>query len=254
MTTTKPPSLPGPVEGAPYTTRSLTLLRLARAAAEAADSAIGQVPTGPPPRFSRQPGLYLEDALTFVARAREVLDAVVLVERSRNTSWEDIAEIITAYTREELSAEAAEARWAPLEKDWDDQLARAATPGRTSDIGISEELANPDAAIARLDAWVISHTEDGQGGGGDLVSEGMQRMPAFDEIAYQGTQRYRLYAEHVVPPPSLRAATYEREAVLDDAMVAAGFPSYIDSAQLCRRRAAELRAGNDTTTDETSTF
>jgi hypothetical protein len=251
MTIKNPPPLPGPVEGAPYTTRSLTLLRLACAAAEAADFAIGEVPTGPPPRLSHQPGLYLEDALTLVARAREVLDAVVLVELDRGTSWEDIAEIVTAYTREELSAAAAEARWAPLEKDWNDQLARAATPGRTSNIGLSEELADPDACIARLDDWVTRHADDSPRGDGQLVSQRMQRMDAFGELGHQGAQRNRLRAEHLAPPASLLIPIYEREAVLYDAMVAAGFPGYADGAQRCRDRAAKLRAGGDATTDAT---
>lgn len=250
--TTNPPPLPGPVEGAPYTTRSLTWLRMARAAAEAADFAIGEVPAGPPPRAQATPGGYLEDALMFMARARDVLDAAVLIEREHGTSWDDIAETVTAVTGQPLDAAAAEARWAPLETDWDDQLGRAAAPGRTSTIGIADELADPEGWVARLDEWVCRHRIP-ERSTHQLVSERMQRMDAFTELAHQATRRDRLRAGNLAPLPSVLAPIYEREAILADAMAAAGHTSYAEHAQHCRDRAAELRARAGTAAADTDT-
>jgi hypothetical protein len=234
---------PTPAEGAPYTDRSLTALGLARTAVAAADSAAGLVPTGPPGRdwFS---GLALEDALRFLADARSVVDAAVLVERAHNTSWDDIAETVTSYG-DTVDATGAEQRWGPMERDWEQQRRRAAMPGvtgRNRPAGIPEELADPDYWVEHLDGWVARRREFPESAGSGLVSEQMQRMDAFVELGLCSSLRDLLRAEHLAPPPELLAPIYDREAELCDAMAAAGHTDYVKGAARCRARAAELRA------------
>jgi len=233
-------SWPGPVEGAPYTEQSLTTLRLARTAAEAAEAAAGLVPTGPPGR-DRFEGLGLSDALIFMGRARDVLEAAVLAERVHGTGWDVIAETITADTGERITADEAETRWGHLETEWEAQQRLASFPGRTSTTGVPDELLDPDYWLGHLDAWITRRREESGGPGPGLVSDRMRRMDAFAELAHQSRLRDQLRAGNLAPTPALLAPIYEREAELADAMVAAGHDSYRDLAAKARTRAAEAR-------------
>uniref|UniRef100_UPI003F49582D hypothetical protein n=1 Tax=Amycolatopsis sp. CA-293810 TaxID=3239926 RepID=UPI003F49582D len=241
MSGTEATSWPGPVEGAPYTEQSLTALRLARTAVEAADAAAGLVPTGPPGR-NRFDGLGLSDALMFMSRARDVLDAAVLSERVQGTGWDVIAETITADTGERITAEDAEKRWGHVETAWESQQRLASFPGRTSTVGIPDELLDPDHWIQHLDAWITRRRDEVGGPGPGLVSDRMQKMEAFAELAHQSRLRDQLRADNLAPTPALLAPIYEREAELADAMVAAGHETYRDLAAQARTRAAEAHA------------
>ncbi|MFE5565943.1 hypothetical protein ACFQ68_13235 [Amycolatopsis japonica] len=241
MSGTDSTSWPGPVDGAPYTEQSLTALRLARTAVEAADAAAGLIPTGPPGR-NRFPGLGLSDALTFMSRARDVLDAAVLAERVYGTGWDVIAETITADTGEQITADEAEKRWSHLETEWESQQRLASFPGRTSITGIPDELLDPDYWIQHVDAWLTRRREDPDAPGPGLVSDRMRRMEVFAELAHQSRLRDQLRAGNLAPTPALLAPIYEREAELADAMVAAGHDTYRELAAKARTRAAEARA------------
>ncbi|KZB79636.1 hypothetical protein [Amycolatopsis regifaucium] len=227
-------SWPGPVDGAPYTEQSLTALRLARAAVEAADAAAGIIPTGPPGR-NRVPGLGLSDALIFMGRARDVLDAAVLTERVHGTGWDVIAETITADTGEQITAEQAENRWGHLETEWESAQRLASFPGRKDIVGIPDELLDPHY-------WITRRREEPDGPGPGLVSDRMRRMDAFAELAHQSRLRDQLRADNLAPTPALLAPIYEREALLADAMADAGHENYRDLAAKARTRAADARA------------
>ncbi|ASR39930.1 hypothetical protein BAY61_32115 (plasmid) [Prauserella marina] len=230
---------PGPVEGAPFTDRSLATVRLARLAAEAAESAEALVPIGQPPRGLRPEGMYLDDALRFLVEARGVVDAAIQLELAHNTDRDTLIETAADYG-ETIDLDRAEQRW----REWDELRVRATIPGRGSEAGLPDELGDPRGCADRVDTWLawLAVRRDPRTVRTGQVADRLVAMDAFAELGLCSAQRDRLRAEQLAPLPHPLALIYEREAVLADAMAAAGHDGYDEIADQCRARATEICA------------
>lgn len=233
---------PGPAPGSPYTKLSLAELRLAVAAAEAADSARRMVPTGTPQPGHYTPGVRLADALRMLNQAQRVVDAAVIVELEHHRTVEDL----TTTAAEEGAPVSDPRHWAELEQrwtGWTTALRHAHATGSAIPNDVPEELQDPDTMLARLDQWAVRHREPGDlHDGARPVSDRMQRMDTFTEMMQLSTERGRLLDHHLAPPAELLLPLYEREAELAERMAHAGYSDYAEHAARRRAQATELRS------------
>lgn len=153
-----------PVPGAPYTSRSLAHLALARAVRELILAAADLMPVGHVPE--PLDGTTLTAALQVGRAARDVIECAAVVEREDGTSWEAMAEIhLLAEGPRSPAVDETVVRsivaWTEAVRKWhrDVELAgyahHLASASTRLGIGIPEELlVDPVAFAEDLDAWV----------------------------------------------------------------------------------------------------
>ena len=134
-------------------------------------------------------GEIIELAQRLVATAEDVLLLAVAVQRARRLSWEAIGESLGG-----VSKQAAQKRFSERveELEFDVLLAPLGQPAisdvRTTTIVGPDAVIDPDATLARLDAWALRHherTDDGEDVMDHLVSHGLHERPArtLDHVA-----------------------------------------------------------------------
>lgn len=207
-----------PVRGAPYTSRAMAHLELAVAARDVSDFARTLVPTGPRPR-GVYGGVLLSDARRIAELAARVLAAAVVLEREDGTTWQEIAGTL------EVTRSSAHKRWAPVVTQWQAQVAEASVSGAVA----GSAVAGGEVAmlVAELDAWVVRHREHLDPVPSERpVGAALEQLDPVQELQHLAVCRRRLWAEHGeaggAPDPAVLLPLVEREAVLEEALAAAG--------------------------------
>jgi hypothetical protein len=143
----------------PYPPKARARVALSMLARELADAARGMVPTYADRHA--QGGDFVEEALRLRARADEILELAVVLERERGTTWEDIGAALGG-EGERRTRQTAEARFGGAVSRWKGALV---TPWRPHSDGRSVYCALPDGAedperwAAVLDEWTLRHAE-----------------------------------------------------------------------------------------------
>ncbi|TDD12143.1 hypothetical protein E1292_03265 [Nonomuraea deserti] len=154
-----------------YAPEALARLEIAEQARELSEAAAGLVPTHAD-RHARD-GEFVADAVRLLEGARRLVDAAVLYELVKGTSWERVAADLG-----DLDDPAARARHAAAEEDFRMRFLQAwLWPERAGDV-----LTTPDrlaGLLDRLDAWAPGGDTDG----GGPVSGGLAALGAWERSA-----------------------------------------------------------------------
>ncbi|SFO35688.1 hypothetical protein SAMN05216207_10474 [Pseudonocardia ammonioxydans] len=212
-----------PLDGAPFTSRSLGHLLLAESAREASDWARDLVPVGPRPGPAYR-GALLADAAELLAKAQEVVTAAMLVERDDGASWSELAEAIGA------DVDDVRERWCAAHGSWVET-----TSGHVSTDRAARDSAYA-ARLAELDEWVQRHHDPSDPSIGPApVSSVMERTAPLPELLSLQHAHQRSALEH--GPGSPEALTpLRRSAQLHD-VLAERAAAASDSDGACEHRA-----------------
>jgi len=226
----------------PLTDGGLARLMLSESYQELAQQAV----SGISPRADRhaEPGDFVEEALRLVGQAQEVLRWAVVFEREQGTSWADVGGALGSITRQSAQARYAGdvAAWrAPLESP-----AVVRLDGTSEDPRIPYPASDPEPAAARLDRWLLAHSDRTNTWADDRapVSAHLERHSTV--TALMRVDRYTSYLlkQQLVPDPQAVADAEDRRADLMEWLVREGdgtpeTPGWIAEH---RARAAALRA------------
>lgn len=131
---------------------ALARIAYSAAAAELSDASRSRVHTDSDQ--GRPIGEFVDDALQLVARAAEVLDRAVVLERERGASWAQIGEKL------EISKQAAHQKYGSIFEQWraalDEPLVQR---GKIFDCRLPDGPDDPEAWVRRLDSWVNRHKD-----------------------------------------------------------------------------------------------
>lgn len=227
---------PDPVQGAPYTSRSIALLVLGDAARRTSDFARSMVPTGP--SRSTLDGVLLSDALQLRALAEQVITAAVVAEREDGTDWAEIADTLG------VAPGFAEERWTAVVEGWKGDIEQAAEAGHHHDL--PDALAQQPEILARqLDEWIVRHREPHDPVLSEHpVTDTLRAMHPMLELLHLKSRQQRLCELHGDPPPALLITILERVADLHTALAIDSHTAtseHAEDAERARFEAALLR-------------
>jgi len=227
-----------PDEKAPLSDASLARLAVAAAAQDLADFARAFVSIRDTRHSS---GGELEDGQKLVAKAEYVLERLVVFERVAGASWEDIGSGLS------MARQNAHKKFRSAVEEFEHAVAE---PEVTNpDTGVTynqlpEGADDPAWWADRLDAWVRRHQEPTEFEMGDRerpVSGGLARLGPLAELGRLSRQRTALLNRYIAPPAEELLPIAERELELYEQLAAHGYTTAAESAELLRRRIAQLR-------------
>lgn len=236
-----------PDEKAPLSDASLARLAVAAAAQDLADFARAFVSIGSTRHSS---GGELEDGQKLVAKAEYVLERLVVFERVAGASWEDIGSGLS------MARQNAHKKFRAAVEEFEQALAEPeVTNPDTGDTynQLPEGADDPAWWADRLDAWVRRHREPTEYEIGDRerpVSGGLARLGPLAELAKLSRQRTALLNRYIAPPAEELLPIAERELELYEQLAAHGYATAAESAELLRRRIAQLRGPRPGDRDE----
>jgi hypothetical protein len=143
----------------PYPPEARARVAFSLAARDLSDAARDQVPTYAD--HYAEGGEFVQAALRLRALVDGILEAAVILERERRTTWEDIGDALGG-DGERRTRQTAEARFGDAVKRWKDALVspwRPHSDGETVYCALPNGAEDPGRWAAVLDAWALRHAE-----------------------------------------------------------------------------------------------